>query len=124
MNISLLSAAILLCLVVVAHSYLGERFILVRLFRRPDLPKLFGTDDFTKRTLRFAWHITSVIGLGLASLLVVLASLPSTPTNRLMIYVIAMTSALSGVVALVGSRARHLSWVAFFIIAALAWFGA
>jgi hypothetical protein len=60
-------AAVLAASVAVAHSYLGERYILVRLFKRQDLPKLFGSDWFTKRTLRFAWHITSVAWLGLAA---------------------------------------------------------
>ena len=49
------------------HSVLGERCILIRLFRRTDLPPLFGSDDFTKRTLRFAWHLTSVVWLGVAA---------------------------------------------------------
>ncbi len=44
----------------IAHSVLGERYILTRLFRRADLPKLFGSSEFTVRTLRFAWHITTV----------------------------------------------------------------
>ena len=35
-----------------------------------DLPRLFGSDWFTRRTLRFAWHITSVAWLGFAALLV------------------------------------------------------
>lgn len=49
-----------------AHSYLGERYILIRLFRRPDLPHLFGSDLFTRRTLRFAWHLTTLAWWGFA----------------------------------------------------------
>ena len=52
----------------VAHSILGERYILIRLFRRADLPKLFGGTEFTSRTLRFAWHLTSVAWWGAAAL--------------------------------------------------------
>ena len=33
------------------------------------------------------------------------------------------TFAVSGVVALVGSRGKHLSWVVFLAIAALTWLG-
>src|SRR3954463_6435523 len=51
-----------------AHSFLGERFILIRLLRRPDLPKLFGGTEFTARTLRFAWHLTTVAWWGAAVL--------------------------------------------------------
>lgn len=108
-----LAAAVVAALLVLAHSYLGERYILIRLFRRDDLPKLFGGTRFTKDTLRFAWHITSVAWLGLGALL----AIPSAPPHR----VVAVTFAASGLVALVASRGRHLSWVAFFAIAALAW---
>lgn len=55
----LLMAALLAFGLGLAHSVLGERYILRRLLRRPDLPALFGSDDFTKRTLRFAWHLTT-----------------------------------------------------------------
>ena len=47
-------AALLIVLLGLAHSILGERYILGRLFRRSDLPKIFGSADFTVRTLRFA----------------------------------------------------------------------
>lgn len=50
----LLIAAILVVLTGIAHSYLGERYILVRLFRREGLPRLFGGTAFTVGTLRFA----------------------------------------------------------------------
>jgi hypothetical protein len=107
----------------VGHSYLGERYILMRLFRREDLPRLFGTADFTKRTLRFAWHLTSVAWLGFAGLLLRLRS--AQPLDaRDTAHLIAGVSALSGLIALVGSRGRHLSWVVFFAIAALVWYGA
>ena len=118
----LYAAALVLLLVAVAHSWLGERFILIRLFRGTDLPAVLGDADFTKRTLRFAWHVTSVMGLGFAALLVALAS-PAGTTVRMIAEIISATSALSGLVALVGSRGRHLSWVAFLAVAVLVWAG-
>ena len=60
-------AAALVVALGLAHSFLGERYILQRLLRREDLPRLFGSADFTRRTLRFAWHVTSVAWLGLAA---------------------------------------------------------
>ena len=119
MSIPLLVAAALSVLLVLAHSWLGERYILTRLFRRNEVPRLFGGTEFTKRTLRFAWHLTSVFGLGFAALLAVLAW--EAGTARTQAQIIAATFALSGLVALVGSRGRHLSWVVFLAIAALAW---
>ena len=123
MNTPLVIAAALMVLLAVAHSYLGERYILIRLFRRSDLPKLFGGTDFTRRTLRFAWHITSVFALGFAAILVLLtSSAPDVARNTAR--VIAVSSLVCGFVALIGSRARHLSWIVFFAAAALTWLGA
>ncbi|MDP9194845.1 MAG: hypothetical protein M3P06_24385 [Acidobacteriota bacterium] len=122
MNNLLLLAAALLCLLGVAHSYLGERYILIRLFRRNDLPALLGNDAFTKQTLRFAWHVTTVLAFGFAAILLVLAS-PDREGGRNIATIISATCALCGIVAFIGSRGRHLSWIAFFAIAALTWFG-
>ncbi len=122
MNRAYVAAAALTLLVAGAHSYLGERYILIRLFRREDLPKLLGSTEFTKQTMRLAWHITSVAFLGLALVLNLLppsgGSSPSPAAQA-----IAVTYGLSGVVALVGSKGRHLSWIAFFTVAALVWWG-
>jgi hypothetical protein len=63
----LVAAAVLMFLLGLAHSVLGERYLLIRLFRRPDLPTLFGGTAFTTQTLRFAWHLTTVIAWGLAA---------------------------------------------------------
>lgn len=122
MRISLLIAAGLTMVLAAAHSYLGERYILIRLFRRDNLPKLLGGVEFTKQTLRFAWHITSFAWLGLATLLLLMSSSPG-GAHRAQARVIAAVFGLSGVAALLGSRGRHLSWVVFFAIAALVWFG-
>jgi hypothetical protein len=40
-------AGILFVALGLAHSILGERYILTRLFRRNDLPTLFGSSAFT-----------------------------------------------------------------------------
>ena len=108
-------AAALFVLLVIAHSYLGERYILIRLFRRDNLPRIGATANFTKFTLRLAWHITSVMGLGFAALLVV------EPTTLTVAQIISLTSAGCGLVSLAISRGRHPSWIVFFAIAALSW---
>jgi hypothetical protein len=124
MNTLLLVAAGLVLLVGAAHSYLGERYILIRLFRRTDLPKVFGSDLFTRQTLRFAWHLTTVAWWGTAAILVAAAASRSGTVSVGQIgAAVAATSLVSAVVAFVGSRGRHLSWVAFLAIAALAWWG-
>jgi hypothetical protein len=117
MTIALLIAAALVLLACAAHSYLGERYLLKRLFQRKDLPKLMGNDEFAMRTLRFAWHITSLAWLGFAALLALLAYGSATP--RAVGLVIGGTFFMHGAVALIASRGKHLSWIAFFAIALL-----
>jgi len=111
----LVAAAVFLLAIGLAHSYLGERYILIRLFRR-DLPELFGSDVFTKRTLRFAWHLTTVAWWGYAALL--LFRFSSAQTS---LHVVSVTFFVSAVVSFVGARGRHFSWVVFLAVAGLAW---
>ena len=123
MNFYFVAAAVLALAIGLAHSWLGERYILMRLFRRQNIPHLLGSDAFTKRTLRFAWHLTTVAWFGAAALLLILASFPLDASARMLSRVIATTFLINAVVALIGSRGRHLSWIAFLAIAGLAWIG-
>ena len=109
-------AAILTVAIGMAHSLLGERYILKRLFRQP-LPPLFGSDEFTRKTLRFAWHITTLAWFGFAVLLI-LVFLDRASAN-VVTATIAATFGLTGLVALIASRGRHLSWIVFGTIALL-----
>lgn len=115
----LLLAATLIVAISLAHSYLGERYIIVRLLRRENLPKLGGSDVFTKQILRFAWHITSVAWLGLAAILVVLSRAAVTPQP--LARVVAVTFLASAVLSGLGSRGRHYSWIVFLAVGVLAW---
>ena len=115
----LLVSALLAFLLGLAHSVLGERYILRRLFRRPDLPTLFGSDDFTKRTLRFAWHLTTVVWWGAAATMLALG----VGAARGGLRVLSATAFVSAAVALVGSRGRHPAWIVFIIIGIGAWLG-
>lgn len=118
MAIALYLAALLTIAVATAHSYLGERYILIRLFRRTDLPKLFGSSDFTIRTLRFAWHLTSIAWMGLAAILIDLARPPV--STRSLGTVLGCTFLVTGATILVFSRGKHFAWPIFCIIGVLA----
>ncbi len=113
----LFSAAALLWLIGIAHSYLGERYILIRLFARKDLPRLFGGTAFTEGTLRFAWHLTTVAWWGLAGLLF-LAAKGTLSTDRALT-VIGVTAIVSAVFPLYFTRGRHVSWLVFLAIGLL-----
>jgi len=104
-----------------AHSILGERYILIRLFRRPDLPKLFGGTEFTMRTLRFAWHLTSVMWIGAGAIFVLMAR------DRLSMAsvagILAVVFLIHAGVTLFTSRGRHFAWPLFLIVGLIALYG-
>ena len=116
----LLIGTFLLLIIGVVHSYLGEKYLLTRLFRRGNLPKLLGSDWFTKRVLRFAWHLTTLAWWGFAAILYVLSN-PSVNINNEILTIIATVFALSGIVSFLFTRGKHLSWLFFFIIAAISY---
>jgi hypothetical protein len=115
MVIALYIAALMIVGVGFAHSYLGERYILARLSGR-NLPKVLGSAEYTLRTLRFAWHVTSFAWFGFAAILVLLARGPVSPAT--LGKVIGVTFLIHFAIALVGSRGKHLSWIAFLAIGA------
>jgi hypothetical protein len=110
----LLLAASLGVLLGLAHSVLGERFILTRLFKRENLPRLFGGTAFTTQTLRFAWHLTTLLWWGLAALLWRIDS-PAFSRSYVLL-VIGCTCIASGFLPLILTRGRHWSWVVLFLI--------
>lgn len=103
-------AALLIALLGFAHSMLGERYILVRLFRR-ELPKLFGSTGFTRNTLRFAWHLTTVLAFGFSAVLVQLAG---AWTAQGLARTVGWCLVASGILPLVFTRGRHLAWLVLF----------
>lgn len=117
MNLLLFVAALLVFAIGIVHSALGERYILTRLFRQDNLPKLFGGTTFTTRTLRFAWHLTTVAWWGLGTI-VLLLGLQALSVQSVS-WVIATTFLVSSVITLTASRGRHLAWVVFLTIGAL-----
>jgi hypothetical protein len=68
MNPWLALAAALAVILGAGHSYLGERFFFARLVRHEPLAPLLGADAFSRRTLRFVWHLTTVAWWGAAAL--------------------------------------------------------
>ena len=120
MILLLVLAALLAVALGLAHSWLGEKYIIVRLFRRLDLPKLFGSDKFTRQTIRFAWHLTTVAWWGFAVVLIVLSgSIVGIDIDQGLLLAIAFTFLASAALAPVFTRGRHLSWVVFLAIAAI-----
>jgi hypothetical protein len=116
-----LLAACLCVAVGLAHSILGERFILIRLFKRADLPKLFGGTEFTARTLRFAWHLTTVAWWGAGALFYQMAHGPISSTT--VAATLAFVFLANAAITLVASRGRHLAWPVFLVVGLIALYG-
>ena len=124
MNVMLLVAGLLSVLIGVAHSVLGEKLVLGPLFRRDDLPKLLGSTTFARQTLRFTWHLTTVLLLGIGAVVTVLSLSPLDPRSTWILQALAATFTVCSLLSLIGARAKHFSWWVFLIIALLLWFGA
>lgn len=113
----LLLATALLVATGLAHSYLGERYLLMRLFTRDNLPKVLGSTAFTKGTLRFVWHLTTVAWWGLAYL--VFAAWQGPVDRDQLLTTIGITALLSAAFPLYFTRGRHLSWIVFLVVGVL-----
>jgi len=124
MNVILLVAGLLSALIGIAHSMLGEKLVLRPLFERGEVPKLLGSTAFAHRTLRFTWHLTTVLLLGIGTVVMALSLSPLDSRSAWILQVLAATFALCSLLSLIGARAKHFSWWVFLIIAALLWLGA
>ena len=113
----LVTGAFVAILLGLVHSYLGERYILTRLFKR-ELPKLLGSDWFTKRILRFAWHLTTVAWWGFAGILFIFSS-PGEHIQKQILMVIAVVFLVSGLLSASFTKGKHISWIFFWLISGL-----
>lgn len=103
-----------LCLLALLHSALGERLLLRPLFAAGLGPTPIGA-SLARRTLRFAWHLTSVAWLALAWLAVRVG-----PPE---LAVVGAMMTASGAIALVAARGRHFAWALLRSAARPAWWG-
>lgn len=108
-------SAVLLGFTAIVHSLLGERYILTRLAKLENLPRLhLGGREMMRPVLRFAWHITSFFMLGFAVLLVLMAA--DALSARNVAGVIGVTFLACALVSAVASKGRHLSWILFLLV--------
>lgn len=111
----LIAAAVLIGGLGIAHSVLGERYIIGWLLQH-DLPRLLGGTEFAAGTIRFAWHITTVLALGVA---VILGLIAAAHDQSALVSAIGWTLIACGILPVYFTRGRHLSWVVFFAAGAL-----
>ena len=124
MSLPLVIAGSLSVLIGIAHSVLGEKLLLGPLFERGDLPKLLGSSAFARQTLRFAWHLTTILLAGIGVAIFALSWTSAEPLARQVLRIFAVMFGGCSLLSLFGARAKHFSWWVFLIIAALLWIGA
>tara|TARA_B110000902_G_C13720750_1_gene365071 strand:+ start:114 stop:482 length:369 start_codon:yes stop_codon:yes gene_type:complete len=116
----LVTGAFLAIFIGLVHSFLGEWLILAPLFKR-ELPKLLGSDWFTKRVLRFAWHLTTVAWFGFAAILFLLSN-PGEYIQKQILMVIAVVFLVSGLLSALFTNGKHISWITFWLISGLSFY--
>lgn len=119
MNTWLILGASLAAILAIAHSYLGERYILIPLLAM-DLSPALRRERFQKSILRFAWHLTSVAWIGLGA---VLLGVHRPDAAAFIGIAVAITFAIHGLVTLGASRGKHLAWPLFLLLAFGAYWG-
>lgn len=122
MNIPLISAAIITAATAIVHSVLGERLVLRKILQQP-LPTLVGSEFLMRRTLRLAWHATTLAWLCIALVLINYARGPLDSAAVFTLHSVAVTFLISSVLSLLLAHGKHFSWAAFALIAALIWWG-
>jgi hypothetical protein len=117
----LIFAAFLLFTVGAMHSVVGGKRVIAPILRRSDLPVILGSVENTRITLSVGWHILTVFWWGQAVVLVVVAVAPEHVITAFLLSLSAC-SALAGVLALILSRAKHLSWILFLPLALITFY--
>jgi len=115
MNILLLTAALLCFFVGIAHSVLGEKYVLGKI-AGANL-RLRGDTVFMQRIVSLAWHVTSLLLIGFGVVLLNMAfGLHALFTDKA---IVGWTFLVAAVMSLIWVRGRHPSWLIFGAIALL-----
>ena len=126
MNWYFVIAAALAFLVGLVHSVLGERLIFRRLRQDGFVPtnggKLLGERHV--RILWASWHVLTVFGWCIASILLWL-SLPSSSASAAWFIeqAVVITMLAGAALVFIGTKARHPGWAGLLAVAIFVWLG-
>ena len=118
-NWSLLVAATLLFFCGVVHSWLGEIRLIGPLLAPETRSGPLARSEFSRRVLRFAWHVTSIAWWGTGAILAAIALAPPADIQRPILIATAVTYIVTGILVLICGRGRHLAWPIFLAVGAL-----
>jgi hypothetical protein len=131
MNAYFIAAAALALVVGLVHSVLGE----IMIFRRMRKPgRVIPTDGGTRllgsnvRILWASWHVLTVLGWGMAAILVWLSLSDSRGADDGVIeqaigQAIAISMLAGSLLVLIATKARHPGWIGLLGVAVLVWLG-
>ncbi len=125
MQMQLLAAGVLMILIGVAHSVIGE-ILIFRQLRAGTIVPLLAPPPLRERHLRILWanwHLTSALGWGLAALLILIAVAPDPSSYALHVRIIAIATLAGSLLVLYATRGRHPGWIGLLVAAVLAWLG-
>lgn len=122
LNIPFLAAALLLIVIGLVHSILGERLIFRRMRHGGFIPTEGGSvlREPHVRILWATWHVVSALGFGLAALLLWMAQPAQAPLAQSFI-ASALSAALaaSSALVLIGTKGKHPGWIGLLAAAGL-----
>jgi hypothetical protein len=125
MQMQLLAAGVLMILIGIAHSVIGE-ILIFRQLRAGTIVPLLAPPPLRERHLRILWanwHLTSALGWGLAALLILIAVAPDPSSYALHVRIIAIATLAGSLLVLYATRGRHPGWIGLLVAAVLAWLG-
>lgn len=114
-------AAVLAAAIGVAHSWLGERRLIGPLLDPAHRAGILKNSGGMRRTLRFAWHLTSIAWFGSAAILWDVAQNPPNALGVQVLEILAATYAVTAAITFGSSRGRHFAWPLLLAIALAAW---
>jgi hypothetical protein len=126
MNTLLASASVLLAIIGLVHTMLGEVLIFRRL-RRGGLVPTDGGSALRERQVRIlwaTWHAVSVLGWAMSAMLWQLARTPAAdPFQAKLLFAISAGALGASALVAIGTRARHPGWIGLLAVAVLTWMG-
>lgn len=126
MNAYLATAGVLVLVVGLVHSVLGEVLIFRRLRTHGVLPSHGGNviGAAHVRIIWASWHIVTVLGWLIGAVLLWLSARPTDAAPGFpLLPAIAMAMLVSAALVLVATRARHPGWAGLLAAALLIWLG-
>lgn len=124
MNHYLFTAGCLTFVVGIIHSVLGELLIFHQLRNHGIIPTNGGSilSERNVRILWATWHLVTLFGLGIGTILLILSI--SWSQDSLVLYIentLLISMALASALVLVATKAKHPGWMGLLCVAILVW---